>query len=100
MEERATLLVAAQPNPDEREAMRSYLESVMPLFVAAGGELVARLMVDDVISGTRNFAMMLVMDFESKDTIQSVFASEASKDLLPLREKGFKNMDILLASGM
>lgn len=98
MSEKATLVVTAVPNPDEMAALQDYLQRVTPLLLGAGGTLVKRMKVAQVING-RPSGMVMVMDFDSADTINRVFASEAYAALVPARDKGFTEMNILVAGG-
>ena len=99
MNEKATLVVTAVPNPNEMAAVQEYLQGVMPLFNGAGGELVKRLKVDNVIHGNPS-GMALVMDFDSADAIAELFASDDYAALVPVRDRGFKEMNILVTHGM
>ena len=71
----------------------------MPLFTGAGGQMVKRLKTDDVILG-RPSGMTLVMDFDSAETITKLFASDEYAALLPIRDKAFDEMNILLTLTM
>ena len=95
----ATLLVTARPNPDEMESVQAYLQGVMPLFTAAGGTLVKRLKVDEVIKGSPA-GMAMIMDFESADVISELLASPEYAELLPARDQGFADMNILVTQQM
>ena len=99
MNEKTTLVVTAVPNPDEMAAVQEYLQGVMPLFVGAGGQLVKRLKTDQVIQGSPS-GMTLVMDFDSADAINELFASDDYAVLVPIRDKGFEEMNILLTHTM
>ena len=72
MSETATLVVTAIPNPNEMESVQRYLKSVTPLLTSAGGVLVKRLKVDKAIHGNA-IGMVLVMDFDSDETITGLF---------------------------
>lgn len=100
MNDKVTLVVTAAPNPNEMEAMQAYLKGVLQLLMGAGGQLVKRLKVEDVISGVQEYAMVLVMDFESKDAITSMFASDDYRALVPLRDRGFTKMNISITREM
>ncbi|MEM9320743.1 MAG: hypothetical protein AAGA70_17320 [Pseudomonadota bacterium] len=63
----ATLVVTGMPNPSEMDAAQSYLNGVMPLLMEAGGTMVKRLKVVQVVKG-RPSGMVLVMDFPSEQT--------------------------------
>jgi uncharacterized protein (DUF1330 family) len=99
MDEKATLVVTAVPNPDEMASVQEYLKGVLPLLKAAGGKLVKRLKVDKVIRGNRS-GMVLVMDFGSADAITAMFESNDYAALVPVRDRGFAEMNILLTQQM
>lgn len=99
MTKKATLVVTAMPNPNEMPSMQEYLQGAMPLALGAGGTLVKRVKVDQVIKGTPS-KVVVVMDFDSADAITEMFASEAYAALLPVRDKGFAELNILIASDM
>lgn len=99
MNEKATLVVTAVPNPNEMESVQAYLQAVMPLFLGAGGKLVERLKVGKVIDGKPS-GMVLVMDFDSNEAITALFASDEYAALIPGRDKGFAEMNILLTNEM
>jgi uncharacterized protein (DUF1330 family) len=95
----ATLVVTGSPNPSEMEAVQSYLKSVMPLLMGAGGKLVKRLKVAKVVNG-RPSGMVLVMDFPSEEAVTDLFASDAYQGLVETRDKGFSEMNMLIAGEM
>jgi len=95
MSEKSTLVVTATPNPNEMESVQSYLQGVMPLLTGAGGQLVKRLKVENQIHGNSN-GMVLVMDFDSDDAVTGLFESDEYAKLVPVRDKGFKEMNIMV----
>ncbi len=95
----ATLVVTGTPNPSEMEAVQAYLQGVMPLLMGAGGTLVKRLKVAQVVNGLPS-GMVLVMDFPSEEVVAELFASEAYEALIETRDKGFTEMNILIAGDM
>ena len=99
MDERTTLVVTAVPNPSELASVRQYFQGVLPLLAGAGGKPVKRLKVDEVIHGNRS-GMVLVMDFDSADAITGMFESEDYAALVPVRDRGFAEMNILLTQEM
>lgn len=99
MNEKATLLVTAVPNTNEMASVQEYLQGVMPLFISAGGKLVKRLKVDEVIHGNPS-GMAMVMDFESAEAITTVFESDEYAALVPVRDRGFKETNILVTQEM
>jgi uncharacterized protein (DUF1330 family) len=99
MDEKTPLVVTAVPNPNEMASVQEYLQGVLPLLTGAGGKPVKRLKVDKVIHGNPS-AMVLVMDFDSADAITGMFESEDYAALLPVRDRGFAEMNIVLTREM
>ena len=98
-ENKTTLVVTAVPNPSEMASVQEYLNGVMPLFQKAGGNLVKRLKVADTLHGNPA-GMVLVMDFDSAESVTSLFDSDDYAALIPTRDRGFKEMNILLTQGL
>jgi uncharacterized protein (DUF1330 family) len=92
-------VVTAVPNQDEMPSVQECLQGVLPLLVGVGGTSIRRLKTDRVVGG-RAAGMTLVADFESADAAASIFESEAYLALLPARERGFREMNILLTREM
>ena len=99
MSDTTTLIVTAVPKPDEMASVQEYLKGVMPLLTGAGGKPVKRLKVDSVIHGDSS-GMVLVMDFDSADAIAAMFESDDYAALIPVRDRGFAEMNILLTRDM
>ena len=99
MDNKPTLVVTAIPNPNEMDSVQEYLQAVLPLFIGAGGKLVKRLKLDKVILGNPS-GMVLVMDFDSAEAIAAMFDSDEYAALIPTRDRGFAEMNILLTHEM
>ena len=99
MEDKATLVVTAVPNPEEMGSVQEYLQGVMPLLTGAGGKVVRRLKTSSVVNG-RPAGMVLVMDFPSEEAVTSMFDSLDYQALVPVRDQGFAEMNILVTNGM
>lgn len=99
MDEKATLVVTAVPKPDQMASVQEYLQGVLPLVVGAGGTSIRRLKTSQVLDG-RAAGMALVADFESVAAATSMFESDEYRALLPAREQGFAEMNVLLTQEM
>lgn len=99
MTEKTTLVVTAVPNGDEMTSVQEYLQGVMPLLTASGGSLVKRLKVDRTING-KSSGMVMVMDFDSAEEVEELFASPEYAALLPARDRGFSEMNILVTQSL
>jgi uncharacterized protein (DUF1330 family) len=96
---KTTLVVTAVPSPNEMASVQEYLQGVMPLLQGAGGKLVKRLKVGKTVKGSPS-GMVLVMDFDSADAISEMFQSDDYAALVPARDRGFSEMNILLTNEM
>ena len=99
MNDNTTLVVTAIPNPNEMSSVQEYLHGVLPLLMGAGGKLVKRLKVEKAIHGNAS-GMVLVMDFDSAEAVVAMFESAEYAALVPIRDRGFAKMDILLSHEM
>jgi uncharacterized protein (DUF1330 family) len=99
MSEQATLVVTAVPNTEEMPAVQEYLHGAMPLLAGVGGQLVKRLKVAEVINGNPS-GMVLVMDFDSPEAITQLFESDDYAALIPTRDRGFTEMNIVVIHSM
>ena len=90
-----TLVVTVTPDPDAMADMKTYLQGVAPLLVNGGGTLVHRGKITKALEGNINFGMLLVMDFQTEEAIDNIFNSREYKKLIPFRDKGFKQVDIV-----
>ena len=99
MDNKTTLVVTAIPNPSEMHSVQEYLQAVLPLFMGAGGKLIKRLKLDKVLHGDPS-GMVLVMDFDSTEAVTAMFESDEYAKLMPARDRGFAEMNILLTNEM
>ena len=99
MNKNVTLVVTATPRPDEMESVQGYLQGVLPLLIGAGGKLLKRLKVNEVLHGNGS-GMVLVMEFDSEEAVTAMFESDEYAALIPIRDQGFAEMNILLAHEM
>jgi len=102
--DKITLIVTSSPNPtpnpNEIEELKKYVQGVMPLLLDLGGTVVKRSKITDVYHGKQSFVFLLVMDFPSKKTLIKMFESEEYQTLIPNRDKGFTDINILFAEDL
>lgn len=92
-------MVTAVPNPNEMASVQEYLHGVLPLLTGAGGTVVRRLKTSQVVNG-RPSGMVLVLDFDSADAVTTMFESDEYGALIPVRDRGFEEMNILITHEM
>ena len=61
--------------------------------------MIKRLKLDQVILGNPS-GMVLVMDFDSAAAVTTMFESDEYAALIPTRDRGFAEMNILLTNEM
>jgi len=95
-----TMIVTAQPNPDQRDEAQAYVGQALPMLLGAGGKLLKRVKVRNAVVGEQTFALSLVMEFPDADAIEAVFSSDAYAKIAPHRDKGFAFMNIVICEYM
>jgi len=100
MTTKTTIVVTAVFNPEQMPAAQQYMQRAIPLLVNGGGEVICRVKVERAVIGDSKYNACLVMNFPSASAVEAVFKGEAYAEIIPLREAGFKSMDIVIASSM
>ncbi|MCO4746121.1 MAG: DUF1330 domain-containing protein [Proteobacteria bacterium] len=99
MPQPCTLIATAIPNPENMDAMKTYMQKAGPLFDALGAGPANRLKVSEVVAGDGT-AIVLVMDFPDRDKLSAMFESDSYQALIPARSGGFKSINIWIAEPM
>lgn len=94
-----SLVVTAILNANAAHSINEYIDGTLPQLIAAGGKIRKRVMVDEVIHG-KSSGLVVIMDFDSEDTIRSVFNSEEYKRFIPVRNVAFQEINIQIAKNM
>lgn len=100
MTTKITIVVTAVFNQEKMPAAQQYMQRAIPLLINGGGEVICRVKAERAVVGDSKYNACLVMNFPSADAVEAVFDSEAYAEIIPLREAGFKSMDIVIASAM
>lgn len=93
----ATMIVNGWINPEGKEALSEYVQASTPLFAEAGGHLISRYQIAKTVLGNESPNLVVLMSFDNAQSIQGVFDLEAYKELIPLREKGFRKLEVCIA---
>ena len=97
MSEKAVMIVNAVLSPEGKEAFAEYSEKSVPLFKNAGAKPLAKHKVKETIVGSKKLQVVSIMEFPDIESVKGVFESEAYKELLPLRDKAFVELDVFIA---
>ena len=96
----ATLIVLSVARPGEETALQEYVEQVMPLLFDAGGAVVKRIGISDTVAGGPDTGFIFIMDFDSAASMRTVFDSDEYAALIPIRDKAFTQIDILITEDL
>ena len=99
MSEACTLIATAIPNPENMGEMQEYMQKSGPLLAVLGGGPARRMKVSEVITGDAT-AIVLVMDFPSRQALSAFFESDEYRALIPGRDRGFKSINLWIAGPM
>ncbi|OIQ99142.1 hypothetical protein GALL_188790 [mine drainage metagenome] len=97
---KTTIIVTAVFNPDHMPAAQEYMKQAIPMLINGGGEVIRRVKVTRAVVGHKKYSVFLVMDFPSERAVDAIFSSKAYAEIIPLRNIGFKSIDIVCASPM
>jgi uncharacterized protein (DUF1330 family) len=94
---KAYLTVLAIPNPEYQKEMKEYQGIAGPLLLQEGGEIILRNKVTKVIAGESQTQMIILAQYPTREAIERIFNSDEYKTIIPLRDKGFSQIDILIS---
>jgi uncharacterized protein (DUF1330 family) len=94
MSEKVTVIVAAKPNPEEKESLMGYTSQATPMFGKRGAKVTSKYGTDQVIAGEDGPMLTLVAEFPNQAAVDDLFNSEEYKAIIPLRDKGFSYIHI------
>ena len=100
MEEKTVLVVNARPNPDEKTALEAYLSQSSALFKAVGGKPLAKYAIQATIIGDQKFSLVSMLEFPDAEVVKNVFESDAYKQLIPLRDKAFLELNAFITQSL
>lgn len=94
--EKSILISTAHPNFDQKEAMMEYSSKAGELIKKLGGTIVSKHSVTKSILGENPPSFILIAEFPNEETIVTLFESKEYKELIPIREKGFKSVTLYI----
>lgn len=91
------LLIIASINPLEREAAETYIKQVTAMQEEVGAKALYRHPVTEVFIGEMDVEVAAAIEFPSQEAFDKVFESKAYKQLIPLRDRGFKTLEAFIS---
>jgi len=92
------LHIEATPNPNEKEALQSYLSQAPRLIQAHGGVPIATYDVERALDDANSPAVFVVVSFPSREAIDNFFTDRAYQAIVPLRDLGFSHLRFFITS--
>jgi len=92
MSSKTFLIIEATANPENPEALKSYLSTAPVITKKYGGVLVVKYNVETVLDEGDKPGVVVVMSFTDRTSIDGLFNDPAYKKLIPLRDLGFSKI--------
>lgn len=92
------VIASIKVNPEEPDALRTYLDVTMPLLDAAGGQIVQSFEKGESVVGELDFDRVMIVEYPDLAALDKVFKSEAYKAIIPIRDKAFTRYGISVIS--
>lgn len=99
MNDQETLLFfRATPDPEQQESLGQYFQHALPLAAKAGAKDLLQRPVAEHLAGRLPAAIIAISQFPSEDAARGFFErSEDYQELIPIRDKAFKALDVFVA---
>ena len=100
MEKKPKLIITAIPNPENMQAMQSYLEQAGPFAPKYGGVFVSRYKTIKHLVGENRAELMSIFEFPDAQSIENMMNDEEYKKLTEIREKAFTKLNMRICEEM
>ena len=94
------LVINAIVNKENMADVKTYLESIMPVFAKNGGKLIVRYKTVEQLKGEDSPEMIGIMEFPNGDTIKQMINREDLLTLTDLRSKAFAKLNTMICDEM
>ncbi len=91
------LIVLASINPAEKEAAETYVKEVSIMQESAGAVTLDRYPIAEAFIGDITPNVVAIVEFPNQEAFDSVFKSEEYVRLIPLRDKGFSQLNAFIS---
>lgn len=92
------LLIEANPNPNQKEALQDYLTKAPAITAEHGAVLVARYNIETALDGGEKSALFAVMSFPDRQAVDNLFNDPKYKALIPSRDLGFSSIRFFIGT--
>ena len=99
METPIFLIVEATPNPENMTELQAYASQAPAITKKHGGVPVASYNVESAVYADQQPGVIVVVSFPNREAIDNLLVNDPDyQKLIPLRDKGFKNIRYLICS--
>jgi hypothetical protein len=98
MDNKITLIVKATVNQEEIKSFNAYIQHLMAFYQKANVEQIGQYIINETYLGDDLPTFIAIFSFPNRKVFDSVYESlEYKQTMLPLREKGFKKLEVFLS---
>ncbi|KPP88639.1 MAG: hypothetical protein HLUCCA08_17785 [Rhodobacteraceae bacterium HLUCCA08] len=90
----ATVIALVTLREDQQLALSEYLRVTEPLLKKAGGRVVKRFEINEVIVGHRPARSVVIVEYPDRAAVDSVFESPEYKGIIPVRDIAFADYHV------
>ena len=99
-ENKTILIINAITNKENMADVKTYLESIMPVFGKNGGKPVARYKTIEQLVGDESPEMIAIVEFPSTEIIKQMINGADFLALSDIRARAFTKLNIMICSEM
>ena len=92
------LVIAAAPNPEHMADLQAYQAGSGPIFAKHGARPVTQLPVTAQPVGDTPAAFVAVLEFDSAEAVEAVFADPDYQELVPARDRGLAALNVYVTT--
>ncbi len=85
-------------NDDEPQALAAYIAATFPLMENAGGKILRRFTVNEVVVGHKPAKSVIIIEYPSREAVDLVFESEIYRNIIPIRDIAFLDYHVSIVS--
>lgn len=93
-----TVVAMTSINDNEPMALAKYFATTMPLLERAGAKILKNFTINEVVVGHRPAKTVFVVEYPSREAVDSVFGSEEYQRIIPIRDLAFDEYSVTIAS--
>ncbi|MDN5201339.1 DUF1330 domain-containing protein [Fulvivirgaceae bacterium BMA10] len=93
---KATIIVEGTFTEDYQIFFNEYSERVRNFLLKNDAEIIRRQLIEKTLIGEYKPSLVMIIDFPSKKIAETIFQEQEYLDIVPLREKVFKDFRMFL----